>query len=225
MITLPPTAAAAVHVVDGQVAGSALPPVVLPGVAFRSVLLGVGPPARPGGGKSAGVSVAPFVPPSRAGRAPATCVQARPVRGAHPAAGTGASANDDDDVDPLHRRRAALAPPGSLATALPLLSALPPAAGGPGAAAPNARAASSLEDLIPALVRRIAWSGDRQRGAVRLEIGAGELAGATLTVQAHRGVVRVHMSVPPGADAGEWEQRIADRLAARGVVTEVVEVT
>jgi hypothetical protein len=73
-------------------------------------------------------------------------------------------------------------------------------------------------------VRRIAWSGDRHRGTVRLELGAGELAGGTLLVHAEDGRVRVHLDVPPGVDTRQWEQRIRDRLAARGVATDIVEV-
>jgi hypothetical protein len=133
---------------------------------------------------------------------------------------------DDDPLDPLHRHHATLAAPDSLA--LPSVAGPPdPLAGShtAGATAPSARAAASLEDLVPALVRRIAWSGDRQRGSVRLELGAGELAGATLLVQAEGGRVRVHLNVPPGVDAGRWQRRISRRLASRGVATDAVEVT
>jgi hypothetical protein len=88
----------------------------------------------------------------------------------------------------------------------------------------EARVRSSLEDLLPALVRRVAWSGDGRRGAVRLELGAGELAGATLLVQVDEGRVRVRLSAPSGVDVGAWRGRIADRLEARGLAVDSVEV-
>jgi hypothetical protein len=84
---------------------------------------------------------------------------------------------------------------------------------------------ASLEELIPVLVRRIAWTGDRHRGSVRLELGAGELAGATLLVHADGGRVRVHIDAPPGADTLAWQHRISQRLASRGVLADSVEVT
>jgi hypothetical protein len=138
----------------------------------------------------------------------------------------GQDLTDDELLGPLHRHRAALAPPEMLITAS--------AVGAPSAlvattptrtAASYARASASLEDLLPALVRRIAWSGDRHRGTMRLELGAGELAGATLLVHAEGGRVRVHMEVPSGVDAGRWRERIRRRLSSRGVPTDAVEVT
>jgi hypothetical protein len=147
----------------------------------------------------------------------------RPDR--HPAAGLPVP-GDDDPLDPIHRRRAALAPPdipaASSFVGAPFPSLTQTATP---EAMPTARTAASLEDLIPAIVRRIAWSGDRHRGTLRLEIGAGELAGATLLVHADAGRVRVHMEVPPGVDADGWQRRIQDRLVSRGVATDAVEVT
>ncbi|MDP8998770.1 MAG: hypothetical protein M3O46_01515 [Myxococcota bacterium] len=131
----------------------------------------------------------------------------------------------DDALDPIHRHHAAFAPLESLSGQV-----VSPAAHSASFTLPqadttsNVRAATSLEDLLPALVRRIAWSGDRHRGSVRLELGAGELAGATLLVHAENGQVRVHLDVPPGTDAARWHQRICDRLASRGVQA-AVEVT
>ena len=89
----------------------------------------------------------------------------------------------------------------------------------------STRAAASLEDILPTLVRRIGWSGDRHRGTVRIELGASELAGGTLLVHAEGGRVRVHLDAPPGVDIRQWQQRICDRLAKRGVSTDSVEVT
>lgn len=135
------------------------------------------------------------------------------------------SGDDDDPVDPLRRHRAALqapetfAPPGVFSPSPGVAPANVPLA------VDRVRAAVSLEDLLPALVRRIAWSGDAERGTVRLEIGAGELAGATLLVHADAGRVRVHLRVPPGVDAAAWQARIRQRLESRRIVAEAVEVT
>jgi hypothetical protein len=87
----------------------------------------------------------------------------------------------------------------------------------------EARVRSSLEDILPALVRRVAWSGDGRRGTVRLELGAGELAGGTLLVQVDEGRVRVRLTAPPGVDVDAWRGRITDRLEARGLAVDSVE--
>jgi hypothetical protein len=76
---------------------------------------------------------------------------------------------------------------------------------------------ASLEELLPALVRRIAWSGDGRRGTVRLEFGEGALAGGTLFVHAEDGRVRVELQAPPGTDTAVWKRRIASRLTKRGL--------
>jgi hypothetical protein len=90
--------------------------------------------------------------------------------------------------------------------------------------APEVKARASLEELLPALVRRIAWSGDARRGAVRMELGAGELAGATVTVHADDGRLRVELAAPPGADREAWGERLRARLEARGLAVDEVVV-
>ncbi len=95
----------------------------------------------------------------------------------------------------------------------------------PAASAPavtNARV--SLEDLVPQLVKKIAWSGDAHRGTVRMELGAGELAGATLTVSAENGRVSVRVDTPPGTDTAAWRERLSNRLEAKGLSLDTVEV-
>ena len=82
----------------------------------------------------------------------------------------------------------------------------------------------SLEELIPQLVKKIAWSGDAKAGTVRMELGAGDLAGSTLTVSAENGRVSVHIAAPPGTDASAWKNRIATRLEARGISVDTVHV-
>jgi len=81
-----------------------------------------------------------------------------------------------------------------------------------------------LEHLMARLVRRIAWSGNARTGSARLELGAGELEGATLTIHADDGVVRVALELPPGVDRAAWKERISGRLGARGLQVEEVEV-
>ena len=82
----------------------------------------------------------------------------------------------------------------------------------------------SLEGLLPQLVRRIAWSGDAHKGTARLELGQGELEGATLIVHSDRGAVSVQLEVPPGVDGAEWKARIGRRLEARGLQIAELEV-
>jgi hypothetical protein len=119
-----------------------------------------------------------------------------------------------DPLDPAARLSAQLAPPLCAPRAEP--SAVPHSV---------AEARAVLEELLPAVVRRIAWVGDARRGSVRMELGAGELAGARILVHAEDGVVRVEMQVPPGADAAAWRARIEGRLRARGIRAESVEVS
>ena len=80
-------------------------------------------------------------------------------------------------------------------------------------------------NIIPALVRRVQWGGDGRKGTVRMELGAGALAGATLQVSSDRGRVSVQLDVPPGVDAAEWRERITTSLAAKNIATDQVEVT
>jgi hypothetical protein len=136
----------------------------------------------------------------------------------------------DDVRDPLAQHRSwspaheahSPVPAAALAAPAPQLQTLASTAAAPAAAR---AAAASLEDLLPAMVRRVAWSGDGKRGSMRMELGAGELAGATLTVHADNGRVRVHLDVPPGVDASGWQERLRERLDARGIATDSIEVT
>jgi hypothetical protein len=119
------------------------------------------------------------------------------------------------DLDPVARQAAMLAPPQTTMTTAPVEREM-------AAAQTNARV--SLEELVPQLVKKIAWSGDAQRGMVRMELGAGDLAGGTLTVSAENGRVSVHVAAPPGTDANEWKSRISSRLQARGIAIDTVHV-
>lgn len=115
-----------------------------------------------------------------------------------------------DPLDPAARWSAQLAPP-AIATA----AAAPPATATPGVT----RAQVSMEELVPQLVRRIAWAGDRRRGSVHLELGAGRHAGTTVTVHADDGRVRVELD---GPGAAELRARIRARLEGHGLVVDSV---
>jgi len=86
---------------------------------------------------------------------------------------------------------------------------------------PDAAAARALPGMLAPellqLLRRVAWSGDRSRGVAYLEIGAGELAGATLTIESHSGQVSLALELPPGASSRDWEQRLSSRLERCGL--------
>lgn len=116
---------------------------------------------------------------------------------------------EETALDASTRHAAQLAPPAQTSMGAAAAPASP--------AQIESRVRASLEDLLPALVRRVAWSGDGRRGTVRLELGSGSLAGATLLIHADEGRVRVHLSAPPGVDLGPWRDRIASRLTARGL--------
>jgi hypothetical protein len=193
-----------------------------PLVAFRTLLLERETAATDSGRmRPAALSLAPpsaLVPSPRSAPGPVSPEGGRRANEEDPAeSGVGSAA---------HRRAGDFEQEPLLSIPPPVITPPPfaPRATDPQLAA-SARAASSLEDLLPALVRRIAWSGDGQRGSVRLELGAGELAGAILVVHADAGRVSIQMDVPPGTDAVRWENRFRERLAARGLPTDAVEVT
>jgi len=118
----------------------------------------------------------------------------------------------DESLDPVVRQAAQMAPP--------VVNPITP----PPAEAPTeTRARSSLEELLPALVRKVAWSGDGRRGTVRLELGSGALSGAELLVESNEGQVRVRLRAPAGVDLGAWRTRVGRRLAARGLDVETIE--
>jgi hypothetical protein len=131
-------------------------------------------------------------------------------------------ARSGESLDSLPRRY--LGQSSDLAAWLSWAAAPPPTDGG-GAREASTRSAVSLEDLLPNLVRRVAWSTDGKRGTARLEIGSGDLAGATLLVHADAGRVRVQLEVPAGADGPSWRERIVRRLAAREIPVDEVEVS
>ena len=117
-----------------------------------------------------------------------------------------------DPLDPSVRQAAHMAPPPQAPTPASCDES-------PG----DVQARTSLEDLLPALVRKVAWSGDGRRGTVRLELGAGSMAGAQVIVESDEGRVRVQLRAPSGVDAEAWRRRVAGRLGARGLNVEDIE--
>lgn len=117
--------------------------------------------------------------------------------------------NDDDMLDPSARHVAQLAPPA-------LLVVTPHEELRPTTVSPR-----SMEELVPALVKRIAWAGDKHRGSVRLELGAGAYDGTTLVVHADDGKVRIEVS-GHGADLDRFRKRLGERLRDHGIEVESI---
>jgi hypothetical protein len=105
-----------------------------------------------------------------------------------------------DLLDPATRVSAQLAPPLASASA-------------PATEQVTARARVSLEELVPQVLRRIAWGGDRLKGSVHLELTSGD----KVTVHAEGRRVRVEVS-----GNGDLERRIGSRLRAAGIEVEGV---
>jgi hypothetical protein len=230
-----PPAASARPATDPRATAS---PAQAPAVPFRALLLRDAADARAGealsGDGSSALAALAFIAPAHA---PPWLVPGSPSAPRSFAAGSAATADaearsrrpDEDDAASQSRAHARHSSP-DVASATHAIAGVPTLSAFPGAtseaaAASTARVPASLEDLLPSLVRRIAWSGDGQRGSVRLELGAGELAGATLLVHAEAGRVSVHLDVAPGTDTRSWQRRLHERLEARGVPTDGVEVT
>jgi hypothetical protein len=105
-----------------------------------------------------------------------------------------------DILDPTTRITASLAPP------------IPSAIAGPTEQVTQ-RARVSLEELVPQVVKRIAWGGDRTKGSVHLELVSGE------KVTVHAEGRRVRVEVEGNEDL---ERRIGSRLRAAGIEVEGV---
>jgi hypothetical protein len=185
-----------------------------PRVAFKALLLGQtkAPAAAP-----------PRVrEPANLGREP-TKLDREPAHAPHehahddrePARRPKRGRAEEDALDPALRHAAQIAPPLVAQSPSSVLAQ----------SAPEMKARASLEELLPQVVRRIAWAGDARKGSVRMELGAGALAGGVVTVHADDGRVRVELSAPAGTDTEEWRQRLEGRLAARGIAVERVDVT
>lgn len=74
-----------------------------------------------------------------------------------------------------------------------------------------------LELAVERFLKRFAMSGDRRRGTAHLEIGSGELAGGTLTVNAEGEHVELIVNAPPGANVQPYTEALTKRLNAKGI--------
>jgi hypothetical protein len=176
-----------------------------------------------GEGRGEAVGAAVPQPPLGKGAAPSATTQAAPAeRGPIPAekgddgeAGAPRGPRDDardlELLDPASRHAASLAPPLTTSPSL-----------GPAAATEAPLRARSLEELLPALVRRIAWAGDKHKGTVSLELGAGSYAGTTVVVHADGGRVRVEISGSEGPELDRLRARLDGRLRSHGLDVESV---
>jgi hypothetical protein len=107
----------------------------------------------------------------------------------------------------------------------------PPGGPAPGEALPSGSAppaepqGGTLQQLWPALVRRVAWEGDARRATLRLELGTGALRGVAVLLECDGDLVHVRLSAPAdaGADLDAWRGRIAARLARAGLAVDGVD--
>jgi hypothetical protein len=83
---------------------------------------------------------------------------------------------------------------------------------------------SDLAAAIFELVRRISWGGDRRSGTARIELGAGVLAGGSILVQALGRQVQVEIELPAGFDGRALQDRLRERLVARGIDVQALTV-
>ncbi len=114
-----------------------------------------------------------------------------------------------DPLDPSVRASAQLAPP--------MLAAAPVDAAAP-AQEVTTRARVSMEELLPLVVRRIAWGGDKTKAAVHVELGTGAFAGTTVTVHAEG--KRVRLELGGAGDLDALRTRLESRLRAAGIDVE-----
>jgi hypothetical protein len=165
------------------------------------------------------------------GKGPAAAARppAAPERTAEPSRGNRYRDRDQDGrpTDAGARPKAPSGPdlldPAARNPALVPSPVASPAEAQAGVEAPRARASmASMEELLPALVRRIAWAGDRHRASVRLELGAGAWSGTTLLVHADGGRVRVEVHGASGAHGDELRRRLDARLRGHGLDVESV---
>jgi hypothetical protein len=157
----------------------------------------------------------PYSLPVVHGRATEHVAAERTKRDARPDASETDKGERLDPLDPATRRAAQLAAP----QITPVTAPSPAVAQAVVHEEMAPRTRVSMEELLPQLVRRIAWAGDRRRGSVQLELGAGRHAGTTITVHADEGRVRVELD---GAGAVELRSRIRTRLERHGLDVESV---
>jgi hypothetical protein len=211
---IPPTKATAPQV---RTSGQPVPVQARPLApkAFKALLMGS---AGPGGPAKKSPPPLPTLPKAPAGTSPRPAAPtASPaaegsktkapggagtaVEDEKPRAKASASADKATDLlDPTARVTAHLAPPMASSSVAP-------------AEQVASRSRVSLEELVPQVLRRIAWGGDRTKGSVHLELTSGD------KVTVHAEGRRVRVEVDGNADL---ERRIGSRLRAAGIEVEGV---
>lgn len=115
---------------------------------------------------------------------------------------------------------------GPLLTPEPLERALwqlrPPAPPPPTLAPTPPVVPLSVDQLADRLLRRIALGGSRHRGTAYLEVGAGGLQGAAITVHAEGARLSIEIDAPDSEASRRWGHQLQERLRARGLEAEVV---
>jgi hypothetical protein len=115
---------------------------------------------------------------------------------------------------------------GPLRTPEPLERALwqlrPPAPPPPTLAPAPPGLPLSVDQLADRLLRRIALGGSRHRGTAYLEVGAGGLQGAAITVHAEGARLSIEIDAPDSEASRRWGHQLQERLRARGLEAEVV---
>lgn len=81
----------------------------------------------------------------------------------------------------------------------------------------------TLEQMLPALVRKAAWhiAADRCSATLRLEIGSGSFDGTTVLIRADLHEVHIELAAPPGIDLEAWKRRLRLRLASQGLIATI----
>lgn len=117
------------------------------------------------------------------------------------------SADELARLDPLER---------SLWHARPLEFAAPPPS-----SSPPPLATPPLDQLVERLLRRVAIGNGRHRGVAHLEVGAGSLQGASITIHADQGTVRIEIDAPASPATDTWRRELERRLHERGLDAQV----
>ncbi len=81
-----------------------------------------------------------------------------------------------------------------------------------------------LDPNLAEMIRRVAWGKSGARSTLRLELG-GRLEGAVLVLGAEAASgVSVSLELPASEDPALWQARLRERLEARGLSLEALEV-
>lgn len=74
-----------------------------------------------------------------------------------------------------------------------------------------------VDQIAANLLRRFSYASQRGSGTVRLEFGAGAMAGGSLIVHCEGSDLRLELDAPDGLDSAELARRIEHRLISKGL--------